>query len=249
MDPRSLTLVRPVDQSDPFLWAAQVGFLGVVYLMSRWVTWLAMFAAVRPWKRRRESHWTVQARLSWPGRRVGASGFPVIVLPVVFLLASMAGGLMCFLRSWRVSSSCRRFLPASCARDRMGASTLSGDGIDPAGRPRSLDLQHFGHGVLPVHGILPVWSRFQNGRQGRVGDRDLRCAWRRHLLRVGLDLAHAGAGRFSAGIGRFRTIAGQAANQDHVRLRRVEEIELPVAMHSRLLAVEASASPKPLWRS
>jgi Zn-dependent protease with chaperone function len=79
-----------MDHVDLVLWAGRLVGLVMVYLIARWVTWLGMSVALRRWRRAREQPWAERARLAWPGRRVGALSF-LVVVPALLISAAVDG--------------------------------------------------------------------------------------------------------------------------------------------------------------
>lgn len=70
-------------RSDPFAWAGLVATMGVIYLAARLVTWIGLAAAFVPWSRSAGRHWTEQARLSWPGRRLAPMTWFLVPIPLL----------------------------------------------------------------------------------------------------------------------------------------------------------------------
>src|ERR1017187_3482991 len=85
VDRQSFLVVRPVDRTDPFLWAGLFAMTASVYLTATVVTWMAFAVALRPWERSFNQHWSERVRLSWPVRRSVARLSALIVFPLAIV--------------------------------------------------------------------------------------------------------------------------------------------------------------------
>src|SRR5947209_16718801 len=83
MEPDPITLVRQLARSSPSAWAGLLVMLASVYLVARVATGLGMRVALRRWRRFPGGDWYEQARLAWPGRRLGHFSLFIVSIPLL----------------------------------------------------------------------------------------------------------------------------------------------------------------------
>ncbi len=84
MLPEPPSLFQEYARSDPLAWAELIGILGAAYLAARLVTWAGLGAAFWGWTRSAGRHWTERARLAWPGCRLAAMAWPMVLVPLLY---------------------------------------------------------------------------------------------------------------------------------------------------------------------
>jgi Zn-dependent protease with chaperone function len=85
VEPDPLILIRQVARASPSAWAGLIAMLASVYLVARVVTWLGIRVVLRRWRRYRGGDWFEQARLAWPGRRLGRLSLLVVWIPLLIV--------------------------------------------------------------------------------------------------------------------------------------------------------------------
>jgi hypothetical protein len=230
MDLQSLTLFRSIDQNSLFLSVCLIAMLGLVYLVSRWVTWLGMFVALSFWRCAQASHWTEEARLSWPARRLGASSFVIVVLPLVIVLARDDRRI--------------EVLPAIVTNFLLVAVGFAGVLQTRIGWERRLSpamamTPNAAKGIWINHASLTGFSILTGSLLfGLVSRTDSRTSWTviacgtlglGAYVTWGWTSLMRWIGVFRPASARLRSIVAQAAESGNLRPRAVEEIALPVA--------------------
>jgi Zn-dependent protease with chaperone function len=86
LSPRSFSLIAQTEQSGLWLWVGLLVLAAAIYVTAWGLTWLGMFVALYRFRRSREAHWSVRARLATPGRRMGKLAFFLVVAPLLVVL-------------------------------------------------------------------------------------------------------------------------------------------------------------------
>ena len=200
-----------------------------------------MFVALTGWRRSQGRHWSEEARLSWPARRVGTLYLFMLVLPLATPsrrpcgLSSLSGDHRQF--PLRISRSSGGF----AHEDRM-AHAGSARRWPCLARPKR------SHGSL----VPPYWAStcapgtcssasLPGPAAGSVDHPRVRDARSRRLQRLGLGMVDAVDGILRPASARLRAIVAVAAQRKHLRPRAVEEAAVPIANAFALVGIGSIA--------